>query len=82
MQLNFCGKMSDSEEVVSLTDSKSNETSYDEKKTVDERIDVGIVQSSANGPLAYKSDEYEDYEKIQHGLFPVFLKDDSKAKSL
>ena len=52
------------------------------KNSEDERKDVGIVQPSANGPLAYKSDEYQDYEKVQHGLFPVFLRDDSKVKSL
>ena len=64
-----------------LTDSESNETSCDES-SVDERTDIGIVQPYANEPLAHKSDEYEDYEKVQHGLFPVVLRDDSKAKSL
>ena len=58
-----------------FTDSESNETSCDES-SVDERIDVGIVQPYANGPLAKKSDEYEDYKEVQHGLFPVVLRDD------
>ena len=64
-----------------FTDSESNETSCDES-SVDERIDVGIVQPYANGPFANKSDEYEDHKEVQHGLFPVVLRDDSKAKSL
>ena len=42
---------------MSLTDSESNETSYDESSE-DERIDVGIVQPYANGPLAHKRDGY------------------------
>ena len=66
---------------MSLTDSELNETSCDES-SVDKRIDIGIVQPYVNRPLAHKSDEYEDYEKVQHGLFPVDLWDDSKAKSL
>ena len=45
---------------------------------MDERIHVEIV----NVPLAHKRDEYEDYEKVQHGLFSVVLHDDSKVKSL
>ena len=72
--------MSDREEIMSLTDSESKETSCDES-SVDERIDVGMVQPYTNGPLAHKSDEYEDYEEVQHGLFPVVLRDDSKANS-
>ena len=79
VKLNFRGEMSDSEEVMSLTDFESNKTSCGES-SVYERIDVGIVQPYANEPLAQKSDEYEDYEEVQHGLFPVVLRDDSKAK--
>ena len=67
--------MCDSEEVMSLTDSEFNEISCDE------RADVGIVQPYAKEPLAHISDEDEDYEEVQQGLFPVDSRDDSKAKS-
>ena len=53
--------MSDSEKVMFLTDSESNKTSSDEG-SVDERIDVGIVQPYANQPLAHKSDD--EYEEV------------------
>ena len=41
---------------------------------MEERIDVGIVQSYANEPLAHKSNDHEVYAEVQHGLFHVVLR--------
>ena len=65
--------MSDCEEVMSLTDPESNETSCDES-SVEEWIDVGIVQSYANEPLANKSNDHKVYAEVQHGLACAIVK--------
>ena len=60
-KLNFCEKMFDYEEVMSQTDSESNETSCDES-SVEERINVGIVESYANEPfITFKDGAYYCY---------------------
>ena len=54
--------MSDRDEVMSLSDSVSNEDSSDESSS-DEMQVVGIVQPYADEPLAHTSDEDEDDEE-------------------
>lgn len=65
--------MSDSDEVMSLTDSVSNETSS-EKSDSDEMEVVGMVQPYADEPLAHTSDEDEDEQDDQDGLTPAVLR--------
>ena len=65
--------MSDRDEVMSLSDSVSNENSSD-KSSSDEMQVVGIVQPYADEPLAHTSDEDEDDEEIQDGLTPAVLR--------
>ena len=76
-KLNFCEKMFDYEEVMSQTDSESNETSCDES-SVEERINVGIVESYANEPFITfkltKGNDHGVYAEVQHDLFPVVLR--------
>ena len=69
----FSRKMSDSDEVMSLTDSVSNETSS-EKSDSDEMEVVGMVQPYADEPLAHTSDEDEDEQDDQDGLTPAVLR--------
>ncbi|XP_044171415.1 uncharacterized protein LOC114971919 [Acropora millepora] len=65
--------MSDRDEVMSLSDSVSNENSSDESSS-DEMQVVGIVQPYADEPLAHTSDEDEDEEEDQDGLTPAVLR--------
>ena len=65
--------MSDRDEVMSLSDSVSNENSSDESSS-DEMEVVGIVQPYAYEPLAHTSDEDEDDEEDQDGLTPAVLR--------
>ena len=64
--------MSDSNEVMSLTESVSDgnlsESSLDEMEV------VGSVRPYADEPLAHTSDEEEDEEEDQGGLTPVVLR--------
>ncbi|KAK2555914.1 hypothetical protein P5673_022183 [Acropora cervicornis] len=62
--------MSDRDEVMSLSDSVSNENSSDESSS-DEMQVVGIVQPYADEPLAHTSDEDEE---DQDGLTPAVLR--------
>ena len=65
--------MSDRDEVMSLSDSVSNENSSDESSS-DEMQVVGIVQPYADEPLTHTSDEDEDDEEDQDGLTPAVLR--------
>ena len=65
--------MSDRDEVMSLSDSVSNENSSDESSS-DEMQVVGIVQPYADEPLAHTSDEDEDDKEDQDGLTHAVLR--------
>ncbi|XP_068713257.1 uncharacterized protein [Montipora foliosa] len=65
--------MSDRDEVMSLSDSVSNENSSDESSS-DEMQVVGIAQPYADEPLAHTSDEDEDDEEDQDGLIHAVLR--------
>ena len=64
--------MSDRDEVMSLSDSVSNENSSDESSS-DKMQVAGIVQPYADEPLAHRSDEDKDDEEDQDGLTPAVL---------
>ena len=65
--------MSDRDEVMSLSDSVSNENSSDESSWEEMQV-VGNVQPYADEPLGHTSDEDEDDEEDQDGLTPAVLR--------
>ena len=65
--------MSDSDEVMSLTESVSD-GNLSESSNSDEMEVVGIVRPYVDEPLAHTSDEEEDEEEDQGGLTPVVLR--------
>ena len=60
---------------MSLTDSESNEIKFVRLKLFERnRRYAGIIQPYGIEPLDHTSNEDEDHEENQHGLFPVVLR--------
>ena len=67
-------KMSDSDEVMSLSESAATGNPSDTSDSGGEMEVVGVVRPYANEPLAHTTDEEEDDEEDQDGLTPDVLR--------
>lgn len=66
--------MSESDDMLTSTDSSESVSSEESGETSDEMEVVGHVQPYADEPLAHTSDEEEDNEEDGDGLSPVVLR--------